>query len=533
MKTAVSDEGGADERRNVNPDPPDNDFPLDEALLESLGVDDLVPRSLDRWRPLVAEGVLFFLQGLSPERHAEIWAAQLALSDTADAGQRLVALLTQCPTLHKLGQVVARHQGLPAELRKRLTALESLAAATPMADVLASIHRELPAGALVTIGAEALAEASVAVVVPFTWEEEGALRHGVFKVLRPGVESRLAQELSVWLELGGFLERRGLELGRPALDYRDTLDSVRELLASEVRLDGEQANLAAAAELYADEPRVQVPGLLPWCTPRMTAMERVFGTKVTDAAVSHAAREAMADALVSALLARPFWNRTDPALFHADPHAGNLFATDDGRVALLDWALVGRLSKAHREAVVDAALGGLTLDAARTCRAIASLGTLAPDDRVLRAAVERGLQRVRQLSLPGFDWLVTILDEVASQTEAGFRDDLILFRKAWFTLAGVLHDVAGQRGADGPLIEAGLQRFAAELPERMLAPFGSRHFATHVSNADLMTLWMTSGLVPQRYWRGVARDAGYTGLSRTIDERSHGKTTIENRHANR
>lgn len=482
--------------------------PLDEELLESLGVDELVPSALHRWRPLVAEGVLFFLHRLSPERQAGIWAAQLSLPDNADAGQRLVALLMQCPTLHKLGQVVARHRGIPAELRERLGALESLPPFTPMHEVLECIARELRPDAPVTIAAEALAEASVAVVVPFTWQEGQVQRHGVFKVLRPGVESRLAEELAIWPELGDFLEQRGSELNLPELDYRDTLDSVRELLTREVRLEGEQANLLAAAALYSGDPRIQVPRLLPWCTTRMTAMERVFGTKVTDASLPAAARAALADTLVSALLAQPFWSHDDEALFHADPHAGNLFATDDGRLALLDWALVGRLSKAHRESVVDAALGGLTLDAPRIYKAVAALGTLSPDDPVLRSAVERGLQRVRQLScLPGFDWLVSILDEVASQTQAGFRGDLILFRKAWFTLAGVIRDLAGDRRADRTLIEAGLQRFAEEWTERMVAPFASRQFATHVSNADLFVLWMSFGVVPERFWRGLARDA--------------------------
>jgi len=35
--------------------------------------------------------------------------------------------------------------------------------------------------------------------------------------------------------------------------------------------------------------------------------------------------------------------------FHADPHPGNVFLTDDGRIALLDWAMTGRLNSNMQE----------------------------------------------------------------------------------------------------------------------------------------------------------------------------------------
>jgi ubiquinone biosynthesis protein len=478
---------------------------LNEALLNSLGVDALVPPALAPWRPLVIEGLLYFLERLEPEHLAAIGEAQFALPEEAEVGQRLVALLSQCPTLHKLGQVLARHPAIPESLGLRLRELESMPSITPIAGVLERIRAELPPDAPVLLGDQALAEASVAIVVPFTYSDGTSRRHGVFKILKAGVAERLGQELAVWLELGDFLAHRGAELGLPALDYRGTLGGIAELIANEVKLEVEQTNLAAAAKFYAGDPRVLVPKLLPWCTPRMTAMERVFGTKVTAAPLGAAARGRLADSVISALLARPFWNRADTVFMHADPHAGNLFLAKDGRLAILDWSLVAHLSKADREAVVEAALGALLLDGDRVCRAVASLGSLAPDDPVLRGAVERALARVRGLELPGFAWLVGLLDDVAMKADPGFHRNLVLFRKTWTTLEGVIHDLAGEHSPERALIGAALGRLSAELPERLLAPFVSRRFDTHLSNADLLTFWMTLGIVPARYWAGVWR----------------------------
>lgn len=482
---------------------------MNRELLQAVGVDQLVPESLARWRPLVADGLLFFLERLPEPRQDEIMAAQFALPADADPGQRLVALLAQSPTLHKLGQVLARNPGLPENLRLQLQALESMPARTPMPELLAHIRRELPADAALTIADEALAEASVAVVVPFTWEDvstaEPSLGHGVFKVLKPGIEARLNDELTVWLELGSYLEQRAGELGLPPLDYRDTLDSVAELLANEVRVDQEQAHLAAAAAFHAGSKEMLVPRLLlPWCTPRMTAMERVFGRKITDGELTPQARRQLADTLVTGLLARPFWSSDEDVFFHADPHAGNLLVTEDGRLAVIDWALVARFTKPQREAIVEAVLGGFTLDADRICRALSGLGSLPPDHPVLVEAVAQALRSIRpqrDARLPGFSWLVALLDEVATRTEAGFREDLILFRKLWATLSGVINDLAGDHRPDEAVVRTGLKHFVAELPGRYLAPFSSRNFDSHVSNADLVALWATSGLVAARYWR--------------------------------
>jgi ubiquinone biosynthesis protein len=481
---------------------------LTEPLLRSIGMDQLVPAALDRWRPLIIDGVLFLLRRLARPRQAAIVQAQLQLPAGATPAQRAVALLQQCPTQHKLGQVVARHRGIPAHVRRELHVLESPPSTTPTAELLALVRRELPPDAPVTIADQALAEGSVAVVIPFTWLERGQTQHGVFKILKPGVEQRLHEELEVWLEVADFLQQRARELALPALDYRDTLESIRELLTNEVRLAVEQTNLAAAARMVASDARIRVPRLLPWCTERMTAMERVFGTTVVDPRLPPGVREHLAESMVAGLVAGPFWSRDAEALIHADPHAGNLLATDDGRLAVLDWSLTARLSKAQREALVDAAAGGFTLDAARICRAVAALGSLAPGHPVLRAAVERALQRVRQLTPPGFDWLVALLDEVASSTEAGFRRDLILFRKAWLTLRGVIDDVADGCPTDRMLLGAGLQHLITEFPSRMLAPFDSRRFDSHLSSADLVGLWMSAAWLPARFWLGAGGDAG-------------------------
>ena len=88
------------------------------------------------------------------------------------------------------------------------------------------------------------------------------------------IEERLARELGLLQEVGGLLDERCAAFAIPPLDYREVFDQVREKLGTEVDLSGEQRHLEQAAVTYADEPEVLIPRLLPFCSSRVTAMER-------------------------------------------------------------------------------------------------------------------------------------------------------------------------------------------------------------------------------------------------------------------
>lgn len=485
---------------------------LDAELLASLGLDALVPAPLAAWRGLIVEAMAFFLQRLPPERLTEIINDQVALPPDAPATERMVALLARCPMLHKLGQVLARRQELHPDLRRQLQMLESMPSTLPVATIAARIREELGDDAQFTLADTALAEGSVAVILPFTWCEDGRNHDGVFKVLKPGIEERLAAELALLPALAAFVERRGAELGLPALDYRGTLASVGRLLDMEVHLDVEQQNMRRAEAFYRNDAGVFVPRLLPWCTPRITAMERVAGTKVSDAGSSADARAALGSRMLGALLAKPFWTRDEQAMFHGDLHGGNLLLTEDGRLAVIDWSLTAVLSKSEREALVALAIGGLTLDVRQIQHALTSLGMRRSDDPRFSGIIDRSLDRLVASGRPvGFAWLVRLLDELALAGATGFGEQLSVFRKTWLALSGVIHDLGTDIAADAPLINAGLHRFLVELPARLMARPDSRAFGTHVSNADLARLTLAAWPTTLRYW---SRFIGGTWASR-------------------
>lgn len=479
----------------------------DSALQQAWHIDisTLVPQRYAAYRPLVTDALLFFMQHLPPRRTSLILAEQQKMPSDTSTSQRFAALLHHCPTLHKLGQVLARDRRLSLEFRHRLQTLESIESKRLPSTLSEIIQRELRDFPLsdIQVNAKALAEASVAIVIPFTLTSPRAAEptEGVLKVLKPGVEEQLEEELDIWSNLSVFIDERCEYYGIPKLHYADTLKTLRELLTNEIRLDREQRQLAQAADFYADSQAVQIPSLLPFCTPRITAMERVYGSKVTQTqGVSKSVRHRLADTIIKALIARPIWSVHELSLFHADPHAGNLFYTDDKRLAILDWSLVGHLGKNERVQTTQLMLGALTLDAKRIARAIEALGQTTPNESALRTEVEHALGQLYEGKLPGFCWLMDLLDRVMLSTGMRFGKDLLLFRKSVLTLEGVVADVFEEGAFDAALAAVAIRQVSKEWPTRALALPTSRAFGTHLSNLDLLSLYWEVPATASRFW---------------------------------
>jgi hypothetical protein len=109
------------------------------------------------------------------------------------------------------------------------------------------------------------------------------------------------------------------------------------------------------------------------------------------------------------------------------------------------------------------------------------------------------------------DWLMALLDRLGTAGAMQFPENLTLFRKALLTLSGVIGDVSGQPSIDEVLVMTGLAQFGREWPARPFAPFASRAFGTHWSNADGFGLWAGWPLTVARYWTGAWQDALATG----------------------
>ena len=137
------------------------------------------------------------------------------------------------------------------------------------------------------------------------------------------------------------LAERGSDKAR-LLQVDALVDDLGAHLRGELDLVEEASNTELIARIVNEDPDLHVPEVMrPWVTERVLVLERVHGNRVE---AGHGL-----DAERAATLARGFFRTyvrqvTVWGVYHADPHRGNVLVTDDGRLALLDFGLVGRLA---------------------------------------------------------------------------------------------------------------------------------------------------------------------------------------------
>ena len=480
-----------------------------KSLIPESTLATLLGRGLGRYQRAIHSGLLWFLGELPAARQRAIVGHQTALPPCSTAAQRLGRLALSCPVLHKLGQILARDERLDPELRAHLQLLESLPSSIPIEGLHRLVERELGSTSPIQVEPPALAEASVAVVVPFRGVARGAPASGVLKLLKPGVEENLEEELEVLGRLGAYLDESCESLGIPPLDYEELFENLRAKLSMEVRLDQEQRHLDEARHAHASNRRVWIPERFDFCTPKLTAMERVRGVKVTDFPFQGSLeRRFAAELLVESLIARPIFSRESLSMIHGDPHAGNLFWTEDHRLAILDWSLVGHLGERERAGVSRILLAASVMDGRWMSELVEGLMTDGiHDPAALQAVVADNLRQIRQGGFPGFSWLLNLLDEVASSVRGHPSADLLLFRKSMHQVQQVVSAVSAGPGLiDEVLARWFLAQLAGEWPTRWFRELDSHAFPTGLSNADLLRWMRAVPWTAARYWLETAHD---------------------------
>lgn len=450
---------------------------IGEWIATLLSVETLVPAAFERWRPLVHESMAYVASHISDARLAPKIVEQVDLPFDTPIESRLLRIIAKTPGLQKLGQVLARTRKLTPSLRRELQTLEN-----GISDMTAAEVRTIIGGQLgrcldayqVELSEALLSEASVSAVLEFTWRNPrtGSRETGVFKVLKPHVQLYYAEDLGLLQGLAQHLAGDGGAFRFASRAVADTLDEVRILLEHEVDFRREQVTLAEVHRIY-QRRGFHAPRPIPeMCTDTITAMSCERGVKVTGAYASRPwLRRRVATQIVEGLIAEPMLSEEDYAIFHADPHAGNLLYDEEaGELIALDWALTGRLSRDERRHTARL-IAAMTLRDRRAVRdAIGALARPQPEqaeesNRLIGDSVRRYFDGLPHVCSPGAIDAMRLLDDLGMQG-VRFPAALVLLRKVLFTLDGVLHDIAGDSVRMDTVI-------AREFSERLLQRFPS------------------------------------------------------------
>ena len=185
-------------------------------------------------------------------------------------------------------------------------------------------------------------------------------REVAVKVLRPGIEEELTRAIETYEWAAAHAEAYGGELQR--LRPRLVVAQFKQWTARELDLQREAASASELRENMIAEPGYYIPDI-DWrrTARRVLTMEWLDGIKLND-------REALIEAgqdckALAATLVRAFLRQAVvDGFFHADLHHGNLFALADGRIAAIDFGIMGRIDRRARVWLAEILYGLITGD---------------------------------------------------------------------------------------------------------------------------------------------------------------------------
>ncbi|HYZ18539.1 MAG TPA: AarF/UbiB family protein [Gaiellaceae bacterium] len=309
---------------------------------------------------------------------------------TREGAQALRTTLEQLGTTYvKLGQLLSsRSDLLPDVYIQELTKLVDEVPPTPFAEIEEIIHRELGDGVFARVDPEPLATASIA-QIHAALTRDG--RDVVVKVRRPGIEEQVALDLDLLRSTARVAERRS---AAARILQVDTLaDEVESHIRAELDFREEAGNAELISSIIEDYEGLTVPGVVrPHVTETVLVLERISGEKLT---TEHGLPPDRARDLATQLFRAYVHQVASAGVYHADPHRGNVLLTEDGRLALVDFGLLGRLDDDTRTTISQLLLAVAQNRADDAAAAILklSLTTLESDEAGFVAELRRKLPR--------------------------------------------------------------------------------------------------------------------------------------------
>jgi ubiquinone biosynthesis protein len=317
---------------------------------------------------------------------------------TREGAQGFRAALEELGTTYvKLGQLLSsRPDLLPDVYIEELGHLVDEVPPVPFVDVDATIRAEIGDDVFARIDPEPLAAASIAQT------HRALLKSGrevVVKVRRPGIAEQVELDLSVLRSTARLLAGHS-ETAR-LLQLEALADELEVHLRQELDFVEEAHNTELIAGLVERYDRIVVPQVIrPHVTERVLVLEWVDGKKVE--------RDHGLAPQAAAELARQFFGAyvrqvIVEGVYHADPHAGNILLTTDGRLALLDFGLLGRLDEDTRRglSLLLLALAQNRADDVADLIVALSLTTVQSDQAGFLHDVRRKLPRFHRRPLSG------------------------------------------------------------------------------------------------------------------------------------
>jgi ubiquinone biosynthesis protein len=343
------------------------------------------------------------------------------------------------PTFIKFGQILSiRRDVLPEEYVSEFEKLQDAVPPFSYAEVARLIAEEFGRDVkdvFEEFASEPLASASIA-QAHLARTKTG--QEVIVKVQRPQIRQMILQDLAIMEHLARLSARRIPESRR--YDPVGLVDEFRKTILLELDFRREGRNADRLRQHLRDMPGIVIPQVFwEYSAPRVLTIEYMVGQGLREALGRSAEdRHRIAANLYEAFLKQIF----EDGFFHADPHPGNLLFLPDGRVGLLDFGIVGRVSRDRLAGLVTILLAIMEQDVEALLDECIALGLMPAD--LDRQTIQYEIDELlaEHLDLPLRDislgHILETLFEMGRKHRLKVLSNLVLLGKTMMTLEAVI-----------------------------------------------------------------------------------------------
>ncbi|HKB66799.1 MAG TPA: AarF/UbiB family protein [Pyrinomonadaceae bacterium] len=310
----------------------------------------LKPERIKRYKDVVALLIKYGRSDLVQQNDLEMGGQVNALATTGEPkAEELASDLEKLgPTFIKLGQLLStRGDLLPEPYLEALARLQDQIEPFSFDEVEQIVSSEL-GGRISKLFAEFDREPAAA--ASLAQVHRARMRDGrmvVVKVQRPGVREIIVKDLEALEEITEFIDAH-TEIGK-RYEFSNMLSELRQSLLRELDFQTEAGNLRRLRSSLREFERILIPEPIEdFTTSRVLTMDYIAGKKITILSplrMMELDGPGLSEELFRAYLKQILVD----GFFHADPHPGNVFITDDDRIAILDLGMVGHISGSFQE----------------------------------------------------------------------------------------------------------------------------------------------------------------------------------------
>ncbi|OCQ92171.1 ABC transporter [Oscillatoriales cyanobacterium USR001] len=353
------------------------------------------------------------------------------------------------PVYIKLGQLLStRPDLLPAEYIETLSSLQAKVPPVPWSEIEPIIRKELKQpleDTFAKINPQAVAAGSIAQT------HRATLKNGLevaLKVQRPGIDITIEQDIAVFTSLAELV--RFTEFGEQydivalADEFGTALMAELNFIQEATYTDELRRNLSQSR--WFNPQQIVVPQI-QWqlTTKKLMVMEWLDGVPILLGnlkGTNHGGDIEAERQAITTLLCRAFFQQFYiDGFFHADPHPGNLFYLNDGRLALLDCGMIGRLDPRTQQNLTEMLLAIVDLDADRCSQLTLKLAESAQPQSLaqLENDYARILRKYYNLSLSQINFSEVFYEmmQISRNNKIRLPSNLGLYSKTLANLEGV------------------------------------------------------------------------------------------------